>query len=437
MDRNVRWWRDEVIMRNNRAKKNPWASAAMYANGGEVDEEVPDEQASLVEQLMNLAQEGGVPAGVATGGGMGALQPIRDLATSDNTEGAPPVTDAPPVPATPKESQLDIRGQLQKYLESQHGQNDHMQQLADLYKDQMAKENNRPNMSNSNALADYYWGTNFSKANPPPMKESEQTGNVAKLQDMVNKGKQSTLQDLLKQYGVDTGAVGKEQANYYRTLSSNARDEGKLRNQENKDIADFRNGMFMRGRGASQETKAPLDVLNRASRAVSLMDSLQNGKANPSEMSNIASALAGMVSGSNVVTDTKLREILPSNVALTADGIRQWIMSEPRGADQTAFLERFRREVAAEAAQARKSIYGYQDSLADSFDGTMDPGTHQKIFKSGRGRLDKMYYNPDADPVLDAINLKMGIKPAAKKGADGAPPKRFFKNKKTGEIIER
>lgn len=305
---------------------------------------------------------------------------------------APP----PPQGISPEKQQNvgNMRDVLQKYLNQQEQGVGNMQTLADKYKGQLAERNQQPNRSNLNMLADYYWGTGFSKNYRKPQAPDEETKDLMDAENMVQKQRQPLSQDALKQFAIENSSADKEQGNYFRQLATGVKEKNKNDADERKNIHDFRDSVFFKGRTAP-EIRQSIGKLQRGNSAIALMDVLPPEGPTRGEMSNIATSLAGLVGQGNIVTNDKIKEIMPENVDLEVSDLKRWLTSEPKGADQKAFLDRFRREIEVEIKRSRKTLRDYQNGQAASYAGKINEKDLKQILDAAGGFIDHGYYNPE------------------------------------------
>jgi hypothetical protein len=367
----------------------------------------------IVEEFDKASKGMKLPKKVAKGYAGGGDQPDDDDDDDSTTQ--------PATPATPAANAVDIRAQLADYLKKQGANADAMSQLADVYGDQVGKPDMRGTaMKLLEGMTDHLYGTNFAKTVGAPPSDAEQTEAKMAALGQVGKAQQPITTDLLREYGSDNGAAARAQANYYRGLTSqNAQASRELKQQQDS-TNRMHDDMFFK-RGTNPQVSQSLAKLQRATSAIALMDKIPEGGPIPGEMSNIASAVAGLATNGNMVTNEKLKEILPSNVDLTTAGITQWLTSEPQGADQQKFLQRFRREIDGETRAARNTLSNYQDAQADSYIGRIPDAVHQQMRQAGQRFLDNSYYNPD-NPT-GYLGGGSGANAAATKAAmTGQPP---------------
>jgi hypothetical protein len=408
-------------------KGSVWAKMAGYAGGGEPDDQEEADEEMQPAEAYPVVTPGEGMRELASRMAQGVQRQPDEAATTQ-----PVIPPGGQVPGSSKDNVLNVREKLQEFLAKQAGGSDKMQELADLYQKQLAERGRRPNLSGSNALVDHFYGTNLSKVYGKPPTADEQTQALMAAQEAVNKSRQPVTSDLLKEYGADNNAVIKEQAGYYRGLAGNERETARQIKEQNNLLNRMHDDMFFK-RGTNPQVSQSINKLQRATSAIALMDQLPPDGPIPGELSNIASAVAGLATGGNVVTNEKMREILPKNVDLTIAGIKQWLTSEPQGADQQKFLQRFRREIDGEARAAHNTLSRYQDAQADSYMGRVPETMHQQLRKAGQNFLDHSYYNPD-NPRAYLGPQSAGA--AGGEAASSAPPVQGAKpivNKKTGE----
>jgi hypothetical protein len=363
-----------------------------YAGGGEQDDQddtdsdADTSQPTYAPAPSEDEQEGGAPTLTSDNPRAAEIQRIRErvskalqtpVAGEETPARAPAEVASGGVPGA---HALDLQQQIAEYLNKQKAGGDAMEKLYEQYKTQLAQQNNRPNQSGFNALMEYYYpgyGAALQKGYQRPLTQAEQTEKLMGAQQAVNKGDQPIAQELLREYASDNNAATRNQAAYYRALAGGVGQEQKASAAQQKAIDRMHDDMFLK-RGTNPQVSQSLGKLQRATSAIALMDQIPASGPIPGEMSNIASSLAGLVTGGNTITDEKLKEILPNNVELTAAGIKQWLTSEPQGADQQAFLQRFRREIDGETKAARNTIGSYQDAQADSYVGRVPPAIHDQ-----------------------------------------------------------
>lgn len=171
-----------------------------YTGGGEFDGQGLDPDTFARLQSLGLS---GVPA-----------QPQVDA-----SQDAAPAPDRSPASAPVAAAPVDLKSQLEDYLAKQTAGNDNLQKLADTQKEQMAAQGSKFNWSPILGLMDHFSGTNNLKSYVPPPTPLQQTQAQIKSQDDIQKNAQPITQDLLKQYGVDTNAATKAQAQYFKSLT--------------------------------------------------------------------------------------------------------------------------------------------------------------------------------------------------------------------------
>lgn len=383
----------------------------------------PSEPVDYMAEVAKLAQ----PAAPRKVADVGEL----DGATEETPEPAAPAYDASPEPASSKESVNTVRDQLEKYLGKQGDNIDSMQALADLYKKQMAKENNRPDLRGMDALSDYYWGTNFAKTFAPPMKESEQTEANLKAQDLVNKERQPVTSDLIKQYGIDNNAVSKEQANYWKNRTANERT---LANSVNTGVTDemgtpivlnpkqgqtaqkMHDAMFL-GRGSNSQVQQSIGKLRSGVQFENLIAAIPKGEPSPQEMADLTSALGQTVNGTNVLTDHRFASLYPGSVPLSASAVVQWLTGDPKGVKQTEWINRMLNEVRAEKAGAQKTVNKWVDAQQEYFQSAgLPPAFVKKAAQSAKG-----FYNEGYEPVA-GVGGFTGQPGGQKASAPNLPP---------------
>lgn len=336
------------------------------------------------------ANGGGAAAGAKTGEEE-AQEPMtaRDIAEAVSTPETAP-EEQPSVPATNKENALSLRDQLQKFLGKQTGGIDSMQQLADLYKGQMAKENNRPNNTGINALADYYWGTNFSKAFAPPMKGSEQTEAQMKAQDAVNKERQPVTSDLINEYKSDNNAVSKEQANYYRGLSAEnkqATQKDHFLDKQEENMAKDMNPMSSAYGSGSNNLGARLA---RARSVTALIKQHPNYDLDPREQKDMALSLASLISNQNRVPYELVQSLVPKTFGGDTAKFMEYFKNNPQSTDSQEFVKRMMQTVQKEQATTTDQIRAIQKQRATGYHqlATNRPNSHKTIFDAGNNYLD-------------------------------------------------
>jgi hypothetical protein len=424
-----------------------WAKAAKrkYADGGAVDDDHADDvpaddeqsmdettpagQRSKLERMlagMNLPSETNV-SGAATGMNAG-LDPSVSGVPQDRTLSSSPGTatmkaprqvlssqdnGASGVPTTSQGNVLDMRQQLQNYLQQQGGGIDHMQQLANQYQQQLAQENNRPNRSALYALADHYYGTNFSKALPPPTPASGQTAEVMKANDQVQKERQPMTSDLLKEYSSDNNSVSKAQVAYLQTQAKIARDQARgiassvdtgmtddtgnkiILNAHQAPIADKMHQAMFLGRGSNMQVQQSIAKLRSGAQFENLIAAIPKGQPTPQDMADLTSALGQTVNGTNILTDHRFAGLYPGGAPLSAAGVAQWLTGDPHGVNQTKWINRMLNEVQAEKAGANKTLGTWVDSQEDYYGSTGLP----PAFVHHGAQAAKSFYNHGYEPV--------------------------------------
>jgi hypothetical protein len=416
------------------------------------EDAAPKEDVDYMSEVAKIAQP--KPRKVADVGEL-------DGATEETPEPAAPTYDASPAPTSSKDRVDTVREQLEKYLGKQTDSIDNMQALADLYKQQMGKENNRPDLRGMDALSDYYWGTNFTKVFDPPKKGSEQTEAAMKAQDLVNKERQPVTSDLLKQYGVDNNAVSKEQANYWKNRTANERS---VANSVNTGITDemgapiilnpkqgqtaqkMHDAMFL-GRGSNAQVQQSIGKLRSGVQFENLIAAIPKGEPTPQDMADLTSALGQTVNGTNILTDHRFASLYPGSLPLTAANVAQWVTGNPHGQDQKEWINRMLNEVRAEKAGAQKTVNRWVDSQAEYFKSAGLP----PAFVNQASRAAKGFYNEAYEPVAGvggftgrpggaqppAPNLPADLSPMKdgyrlKQKPDGS---QYWLNPQTGKII--
>lgn len=310
--------------------------------------------------------------GTALRGLAAMTQPAGDTASDAST---------PPVPTQPLSNMQRVqnsREQIANLLAHQQGGVENLQRLVDRYQ----KEPEKLNLAPILALTDFVGGTHNAENYKAPETRQEKQMNLIKLNQLVNKEREAPIKDAERQYASDNSAESK----YYKALSGQIGKEDKAVGQMRQDV------LFKRG--TNPQISQSINTLRRANQVVNLMDSLPEGGPIPSELANIATGLGALVSGSNVVTDSRLKEVLPKNLDLSWASVKQWLTSNPQGADQHEFLKRFRREIDAETKGARQTLHGYLDSVGDSYSGSVSPERHAQLLKAGHDFVDRGYYTP-------------------------------------------
>jgi hypothetical protein len=234
-------------------------------------------------------------------------------------------------------------------------------------------------------------------------------------------------QELIKQYAAEQSPLNKiltMQANRQPTgLVDEAGNPITLMPKEAQAAKDFRQSVFGEGR-SNPDVRSNFGKLQRATQAVNLIKAIPEGKPNPGEMSNIATAVAGLVQNGNLVTDAKMREILPRNVELSVAGIKQFLTSEPQGAEQTKFLNRFKNEIDSEVNGARNTLHKWIDTHGDSVAGTFNDKVRQNIQGAAHRFIDEGYYNPSTAKIRKQVNTKTGaVRWVDEKGNPAEAPK--------------
>lgn len=387
-------------------------AAEKYADGGEV----PPYLAGNAETTQPTYYMDQLAKTIAPSA-FGMTQPrgaASDEAPTEEVPAAMPM--AQPMPSgggggRPEASEhlLNLRDQLQGYLDKQGGGNDNMRKLAETYKDQMASENNRPNMSGINALADLYWGSNLSKTFAPPKKGAEQTEAQMKAQEAVDKDTQPITSDLLKEYGQENNSKDKEIANYYKVLAGGQRtingmlDTGvpdemgqpiKLTKIQQPIAKDMRTAMFL-GRGANQKVAQGINKLQSGVQFENMLAALPGGRVTPQDMAELISAEGQTVTGTNILTDHRFKELYPKSMELTADGIHQWFTGEPGGVEQKKWVNRLLNVVRSEKAGANKALGQWVDSQEKAYTIAGLPPAYVKA----TAKAAKEFYTKGYEPV--------------------------------------
>lgn len=390
-----------------------------YAGGGEPDE--PEEDDNDQEEAAELPV-------VKPGAGM------RELA-SRMAQGVPTQPDEasttqpviPPggqVPATNKENAVDVRARLQEFLNKQSGGSDKMQELADLYKGQLEKQGQRPNMAGSNALVDHYYGTHLSQVYGKPPTPAEQTQALMAAQEAVNKSRQPVTSDLLKEYGSDNNAVGKEQANYYRGLNSMNHEtmaKEKALDKMEDDMGKAMNPMSpVYGAGNNNLGTR----LARARSAIGLIQQHPDMQLDPRELKDFALTTATMLSNQNRVPYELVSDITPKNIGTDWSKIVEYFGNHPEDTNTQEFVKRMMGVIQREQGIASHQIGAIQQQQGVRFNRlrTYRPQSHAEQMKAGQ-----MYVNM---PELDTVP---GADAAGASGTAPMPGAKAVVNKKTGE----
>lgn len=283
-----------------------------------------------------------------------------------------PKVAAPPAqvfrgPSSSKGNVLDIRDQLEKYLKKQSDSTDSMQELADNYKDQLSKEGSKANLSPLNALSDAYYGTNFAKTFGKPPTEAEQTEANLKAQEGVAKAVQPVTGDLLKEYGIDNSAVGKEQAALYRGLNSDrkttAQQEKALDTMEEHMAKAMNPLSSVYGGGANNLGNR----LARARSAMALIRQHPNLDLDPRERKEFALATATLLSNQNRVPYELVQDLVPKNFAGDYAKAVEYFANHPEDTGSQEFIKRMINTIQKEQETATEQVKAIQWQQSQGF----------------------------------------------------------------------
>lgn len=394
-------------------------------------EDVPDDNdnSELIDQIKKAGMQ-------SRGEDPNYMSQLRDLAATSAQSAAQeaPAMAQAPVASEPNEDQL------QDYLKKQGGGIDSMQQLADLYKQQLADQGNRPDLTYHNKLMDYYWGTNFSKDYKKPPTPAEQTEALMRAQHTVNQERQPMTADLLKQYGIDTSAVGKEESNYYKTMAQIQRNiagqkatgltdemgQPIILDKAGQKLAkDMHDSIFL-GRSANSQVQQSIAKLRNGVQFENMLAALPNGKVTPQDMAELVSAEGQTVTGQNILTDHRFSALYPSNMPLSMANVSQWLTGKPDGKDQKEWVNRMLNVVRSEKAGAGKTVNSWVDAQGKYYTAA---GLHPSFVRAGT-KSAKEFYNTAYEPVAGVGGFTGSRQSTAPQVPAGM---KLQQNKKTGE----
>jgi hypothetical protein len=153
--------------------------------------------------------------------------------------------------------------------------------------------------------------------------------------------------------------------------SDRAKDAAASRDQAKSD-KDF---MAM-GKDLEEGTASSRSDLGRHAQTVSAADKLltlgkqgakQPGGLDSRQIEEAAVASAALVGGGNGPAQSTVQALVPHNMASSAAGIKEWLMSEPQGADQQAFVARMMETAEREKQLATEKIKGIKGSVLQKY----------------------------------------------------------------------
>lgn len=346
------------------------------------------------DPTQDLAQDPAQMASFVTQqtGGVGMTDPMREVAQNAhaisqmaNPYGAP-LSAAPGDYETPSEERhfntMDTRDLLGNLINSQSGGIENLQAAAEKIKALAHAREGQANLSPLLALNDSLNGGNLAKNYVSPEEEGI---NALKAEQEVQKARQPLTQDVAKQLQTETSGEN----GYLRAVASKLSEKPTglldekgqpivLDKDQRKAAADFNNIVMLGGRGAPAEVRRSIGKLQSAMQYQNLVAAIPNGEPNAQEMSDLTSALAGLVSNQSATTDHKFTTLYPKSMALDANSIIQWFTSEPHGVNQREWLKRWGNEVNAEKQGAYRTVNSWIDAKEKQFSGILLPAAYAK-----------------------------------------------------------
>jgi hypothetical protein len=396
---------------------SPWGKVKKYADGGQVDVDDPDDDDDEEEKPFVVRKNGNMEKlakAVTPDDENGAPEedgvvyddsapPTRELA-SEIAQKPEPTRSLATDPAGAQDSSLNLRQRLEEFMNRRQQGADNMRKLADQYGAAMDKARTRPDHRNFNALQDYYYGTNFSKANEAhnPINEEDAVKGKMAAQQSVDKSEDPIASELLKQYNSDNSLVGKEQANYYRGLSSmnhSGVTHDKALDKMEDDMGKAMNPLSSVYGGGNNNLGTRLA---RARSINALIAQHPNYDLDPREQKDLALGMASLITNQNRVPYELAQSLTPKTFRGDVAKFAEYVTNNPQSVEAKDFVKRMAQTVAREQNVATQQIGAIQQQQGQRFNRLMleRPQRHAMLLKTGQNYTNMPALDQAADQPI-------------------------------------
>lgn len=121
-------------------------------------------------------------------------------------------------------------------------------------------------------------------------------------------------------------------------------------------------------KGRTGEFGRQQQLVNSSDRALVLGKQFADGNLPPAQVAELATSVAGLVSGGSHAAEATVHRFVPSTYSGSEAGISQWLTSEPKGAGQQAFVKQLLETAQRERQQAVGKIHGIKMSRVAQFE---------------------------------------------------------------------